>query len=277
MASILDERRSVESPTKNNRIEWRSTEKAFCFYKKSEKEGEKGETIALQNIEFIPVLSAFRIGGYSDPKGSFIWSNTVETDKAKEKPLKVRYQKNNELIAEGLYPDIKEVVKAKDGAYNLVLYSLLVAANGKPVTPARKVEIIISGSSSMGMSESGIKFWHAIGNKIVVAGALEMKKGSVKYNAPKFVQINLVREQLPPESIQFAKDVKEFLSQWDKEEKPVETAKPEKEQEARDFHNTLYDAPVVTTTPSVFHESDESKSFPSLADEPPLITEDLPF
>ena len=87
MASILDEKRSVESPTKNNRIEWRSTEKAFCFYKKSEKEGEKGEIIKLQNIEFIPILSAFRIGGYSDAKGSFIWSNTIETDDSKKKMI----------------------------------------------------------------------------------------------------------------------------------------------------------------------------------------------
>lgn len=283
MASILDEKRSVESPTKNNRIEWRSTEKSFCFYKKSEKEGEKGETIALQNIEFIPVLSAFRIGGYSDAKGSFIWSNTIETNDSKKKPLKVRYQKNNELIAEGLYGDIKETVKAKDGSYNLVLYSLLTAANGKPINPAKKVEIIISGSSSMGMSESGIKFWHSIGNRLNVIGSAEMKKGSVKYNAPQFVQINLQKEQLPAEARQFAMDVKEYLGQWDKEEKPVEIAKPEKEQEEKEFTEALqsptrdiYAAPVSNAAPSVFNDEN---SIPTMADAPPEIDPrlDLPF
>lgn len=274
MASILDERRSVESPTKNNRIEWRSTDKAFCFYKKSEKEGEKGETIALQNIEFIPVLSAFRIGGYSDAKGSFIWSNTIETDSAKTKKLKVRYQKNSEVIAEGLYADIKETVKAKDGAYNLVLYSLLVAANGKPVIPAKKIEVIIAGSASMGMNESQIKFWHTIGNKIVVIGNFEMKKGSVKYNAPKFAQINLSREQLPTEAIQYAKDVKEFLSQWDKEI-PVEVAPIEKEETDKAFADALY-SPYPQNTVTAPPPVDFDTSFPSLADEP-QITGDLPF
>ena len=74
---------------------------------------------------------------------------------------------------------------------------------------------------------------------------------------------------------------KERFEEWAKvniSDEPVETAKPEvKQQESQDFHNALYDAPVVTTTPSVFHESDESKSFPSLADEPPIIDNDLPF
>lgn len=41
--------------------------------------------------------------------------------------------------------------------------------------------------------------------------------------------------------------------------------------------NWMNEPQPITTEPSAFHDSDESNSFPSLADEPPIIDNELPF
>lgn len=72
---------------------------------------------------------------------------------------------------------------------------------------------------------------------------------------------------------------KRFLDYWEANGVPksVDNAEYEQPQKVEYGDNWMNDPQPITTEPSAFHDSDESKSFPSLADEPPLITEDLPF
>lgn len=261
--NLLDERTSVESPTKT-RIEWSSSEASFCYYQKSANEGEKGETIKVENITFIPVQLAFRIGGFSDSEGSYLYSNTV-TD-LKTQKLSVKYAKTKKIVASGLYSEIKDTVKANDGKFQAVLYSVITHVGSKQLENPRYVEVIFSGSASAGLSNSSESIFQLIGKAVKHTGSTQEKKGGIKYNAPTFETKILDMATLPENVRNFAKQVTQYfkeylkLSQGQKQESNIEEEKP------------MSDALKNYGNPPV------SDGFPTMADIPADVDElDLPF
>ena len=209
--NLLDEKKSVESPVKT-RIEWKSAESAFCYFKKGENEGDEGTTIKVDNITFIPVQLAFRIGGFSDSEGCYIYSNTV-TD-LKTQKLSVKYAKTKKVIASGLYADIKDVVKANDGKFQAVLYSVITHLADKQLETPRYVEVIFSGSASAGLSNSSESIFNLVGKTVKHTGSTQEKKGGIKYNAPTFETKSIDRANLPENVREFAKTIQQYLKEY---------------------------------------------------------------
>jgi hypothetical protein len=209
--NLLDERTSVESPTKT-RIEWSSSEASFCYYQKSANEGEKGETVKVDNITFIPVQLAFRIGGFSDSEGSYLYSNTVIDLKTQK--LSVKYAKTKKPIASGLYSEIKETVKANSGKFQAVLYSVITHVGDNQLENPHYVEVIFSGSASAGLSNSNESIFQLIGKTVKHTGSTQEKKGGIKYNAPTFETNILEMSKLPENVVSFAKAVTEYFNAY---------------------------------------------------------------
>jgi hypothetical protein len=116
------------------------------------------------------------IKGWHDSSSSGIYSNEVKSTGSE--PLTVRAFKGG-TIAEGLYKDIKLKVNGLGGDYHASLYFYL---NGEVVNLAIKGAALMSWSDFA--KENRKSF---LGNYIEVTGALDAKKGSVKYSTPVMV------------------------------------------------------------------------------------------
>jgi len=115
------------------------------------------------------------IKGWHDASGSGIYSNEVKSTKTE--PLSVRAFKGGE-IANGLYQDIKSKVNSAGGDYHVSLYAEL---NGEIVNFSFKGAALMTWSDFA--KENRKSF---LGNYVNVVGALDAKKGSVKYSTPVF-------------------------------------------------------------------------------------------
>jgi hypothetical protein len=161
---------STESPVKKY-LSWSSNDKCFTYYDRELKENKK---LSLP-LKFIHLDEMSTIKGWHDPSTSGIYSNEVRS--TKNDSLTVRSFKGGEL-ATGLYQDIKLKVNGLGGDYHASIYLFL---NGEVVNLA------IKGSALMTWSDFSKENKKAfLGSYIEVTGALDAKKGSVKYSVPVF-------------------------------------------------------------------------------------------
>jgi len=161
---------TAQSPVKKY-LSWSSNEKCFTYWDKEAKENKKLPI----PIKFIHYDEMATIKGWHDASGSGIYSNEVKS--TKNEPLSVRAFKGGE-IANGLYQDIKSKVNSAGGDYHVSLYAEL---NGEIVNFSFKGAALMTWSDFA--KENRKSF---LGNYVNVVGALDAKKGSVKYSTPVF-------------------------------------------------------------------------------------------
>lgn len=161
---------TAQSPVKKY-LSWSSNEKCFTYWDKESKENKK---LPLP-VKFIHYDEMATIKGWHDASGSGIYSNEVKS--TKNEPLSVRAFKGGE-IANGLYQDIKSKVNSAGGDYHVSLYAEL---NGEIVNFSFKGAALMTWSDFA--KENRKSF---LGNYVNVVGALDAKKGSVKYSTPVF-------------------------------------------------------------------------------------------
>lgn len=100
-------------------IEWKSDHQKFAYWNK---EKEANVFIELP-FKFLALKQLHTVTGYNPKFGSGIYSNEVEYLSTQE--LTVKYFKDKELIAKGLWNDIKSEVDNHKGGYALSLYVML--------------------------------------------------------------------------------------------------------------------------------------------------------
>jgi hypothetical protein len=161
---------TTQSPVKKY-LSWSSNEKCFTYWDKEAKENKKLPI----PVKFIHYDEMATIKGWHDASGSGIYSNEVKSTKAE--PFSVRAFKGGE-IANGLYQDIKSKVNSAGGDYHVSLYAEL---NGEIVNFSFKGAALMTWSDFA--KENRKSF---LGNYVNVVGALDAKKGSVKYSTPVF-------------------------------------------------------------------------------------------
>jgi len=161
---------TAQSPVKKY-LSWSSNEKCFTYWDKEAKENKKLPI----PVKFIHYDEMATIKGWHDASGSGIYSNEVKS--TKNEPFSVRAFKGGE-IANGLYQDIKSKVNSAGGDYHVSLYAEL---NGEIVNFSFKGAALMTWSDFA--KENRKSF---LGNYINVVGALDAKKGSVKYSTPVF-------------------------------------------------------------------------------------------
>jgi hypothetical protein len=161
-------------------LEWKSNDKCFSYYDKEKKENVKVELpIKIQFLEEFHTIK-----GFSDKFQTGIYSNEIKFTSKDE--LTVRIHGQNQIVAEGLYNDIRLKIIDAGGKYHKSIYCLL---NGELVNISLKG----SGVSTFSLFANGDKKTKIEGNSgkfeshfIEINEADDLKKGATKYSVPVF-------------------------------------------------------------------------------------------
>jgi hypothetical protein len=153
-------------------LDWKSNDQCFEYY---DKEAQKKVQVPLP-FKFLVLDELHTIKGWNDSTSSAIFSNEVKY--ISKEPMTVKPFKGNE-IAKGLYKDIKEKVVMAGGHYVKSIYVML--ENGE------LANLQLKGSAVQKWGEFTQKTRTRLSDEwIVVAKAIEGKKGAVKFFTPDF-------------------------------------------------------------------------------------------
>lgn len=160
-------------------LEWKSKHKCFGYY---DKEAKKDVLIPLP-IKFQFLEEFHTIKGFHEHSESSIYSNEIKTMKEE---LVVKSFKQKQPIAQGLYNDIKNEIKAVGGKYGKSVYAIL---------DGEIVNFQIFGASitpfifyTAGDKKTNVKgHSHLLEtNFIEIKEYVDKKKGANKYTEPVF-------------------------------------------------------------------------------------------
>ena len=153
-------------------MEWKSNDKSFSFYSKAD-EKELHQTLP---FKFLLLDELHTIGGWNDSSESRIFANEVKFIGKQE--ITVKAFKGG-VLAKGLYSAIKDQAKNAGGHYLKSIYIMLED----------------NSLANIKLKGSAVKEWGDFtqanraalsGQWIEVNGAIEAKKGSIKYSTPEF-------------------------------------------------------------------------------------------
>lgn len=168
MARADEYKAKTESPVAKY-LSWSSNDKCFTYWDKASASNKK---VALP-FKMIHLADMSSIKGWHDASSSGIYSNEVKSTKTEE--LNVRAFKGGELI-KGLYRDIKDRVNALGGDYHASIYGF---SDGEVVNLSLKGSALKAWSDFASENRSSF-----LGSNISFSGALDSKKGSVKFSVP---------------------------------------------------------------------------------------------
>lgn len=175
MSTISNRRQAFAQPQTNPStkfIEWKSNDKGFSYY---DKETKENVAIPLP-FKFLVLDELHTVKGWNDASSSQINSNEVKFISRDE--MVVKPFKGNE-IAKGLYKDIKEKIKASGGHYVKSVYCMLEDGS--------IANLQLKGAACQSYGDFTAKTRSRLTDEwVVVAKAIDGKKGAVKYTTPGF-------------------------------------------------------------------------------------------
>ena len=175
METTSNRRQAFAQPQSNPAtkfLEWKSNDQCFEYY---DKEAQKKVQVPLP-FKFLVLDELHTIKGWNDATSSAIYSNEVKY--ISKEPMTVKPFKGNE-IAKGLYKDIKDKVVSAGGHYTKSIYIML--------EDGLLANIQLKGSAVQKWGEFTQKQRTRLADEwVVVAKALEGKKGAVKFFTPEF-------------------------------------------------------------------------------------------
>jgi hypothetical protein len=182
METTSNRRNALKSNTTNPAtkfLDWKSNDKGFEYYDKElaiSNPETKGKVKIPLPFKFLFLDELHTIKGWNDATESGIFSNEVKY--ISKEPMTVKPFKGNE-IAKGLYKDIKEKVQSAGGHYVKSIYIMLEDGS--------LANLQLKGSAVEKWGEFTQKTKSRLADEwIVVAKALENKKGAVKFFTPEF-------------------------------------------------------------------------------------------
>jgi hypothetical protein len=175
MSTTSNRRQAFAQPQTNPSskfIEWKSNDKGFSYY---DKETKENVAIPLP-FKFLVLDELHTVKGWNDASSSQINSNEVKFISRDE--MVVKPFKGNE-IAKGLYKDIKEKIKAAGGHYVKSVYCMLEDGS--------IANLQLKGAACQSYGDFTAKTRSRLTDEwVVVAKAIDGKKGAVKYTTPGF-------------------------------------------------------------------------------------------
>jgi hypothetical protein len=175
MSTISNRKQAFSQPQTNPStkfIEWKSNDKCFSFY---DRETSANVSISLP-FKFLVLDELHTVKGWNDASSSQINSNEVKFISRDE--MTVKPFKGNE-IAKGLYKDIKEKIKAAGGHYVKSVYCMLEDGS--------IANLQLKGAACQSYGDFTAKTRSRLTDEwVVVAKAIDGKKGAVKYTTPGF-------------------------------------------------------------------------------------------
>jgi hypothetical protein len=175
MSTISNRKQAFSQPQTNPStkfIEWKSNDKCFSFYDR-----ETSANVSIQlPFKFLVLDELHTVKGWNDASSSQINSNEVKFISRDE--MVVKPFKGNE-IAKGLYKDIKEKIKAAGGHYVKSVYCMLEDGS--------IANLQLKGAACQSYGDFTAKTRSRLTDEwVVVAKAIDGKKGAVKYTTPGF-------------------------------------------------------------------------------------------
>jgi hypothetical protein len=175
MSTISNRKQAFSQPQTNPStkfIEWKSNDKCFSFYDR-----ETSANVSIQlPFKFLVLDELHTVKGWNDASSSQINSNEVKFISRDE--MTVKPFKGNE-IAKGLYKDIKEKIKAAGGHYVKSVYCMLEDGS--------IANLQLKGATCQSYGDFTAKTRSRLTDEwVVVAKAIDGKKGAVKYTTPGF-------------------------------------------------------------------------------------------
>lgn len=152
-------------------------------------------------FRFVVLDSLATIGGFHEPSNSGIWSNEVRS--TNKDILRVRHKGG--LLAEGLYSDIKDAVRAAGGKFANSVY---IAYKEGGETALGNITFIGASVSAWFDFGKGKSFDSDPG--VTIAGFSEEKKGRTEYFVPVFERLAVAEDTLQ-EAANLDRELQQYL------------------------------------------------------------------
>lgn len=165
-------------------VEWDGANGNVVYFDKTktDEKNPKGTDIVLPMPFIFLVLDELAtIRGFDERKKQGFYANEIRD--TRDEPLLVKYYKGGEVLAHGLYTQIKDTVVARGGGYTSSVYILTKNEDGKPQLD----NIQFKGAALGAWMEQRKKLGKDIYEKaIMIVDAKQEKKGNVTFFAPVF-------------------------------------------------------------------------------------------
>lgn len=183
------------------RWEWKGGEGDLQWYDKDAQENVEEKL----PFTFLLLDRTACVTGYSEPKGSGMYSNEVRDTKTQ--PLIVKWQRSGMgTVAEGLWDDIKEKVKGNSGKFALNLWVAYKTKEGFGVGVVK-----VSGCALGPWIEFEKKAGKAIYEKAIMVSRGEQEGKAIKYFPPVF-GLKDVKDETNAAAQRLDVELQEYLS-----------------------------------------------------------------
>lgn len=185
---------------------WQGSDGNLSYY---DKEEQKNIEVALP-FEFILLDRLAVVKGWHDASESGITSNEVR--RIQDEPFTVRAFKMKEVIARGLYSDIKDKVKSQGGKFNTNLYIAFTDDSGSLAIGSLMLHgAAMSAWFEFENNKENKPLLYAKG--ITIGEYKEGKKGGIKFRVPVFEFVDLP-EEMDDQAGELQKELKVYLSKY---------------------------------------------------------------
>lgn len=195
----LSNQTQVNNPTKRF-FKWKAGDGELTYW-----DSEVNEEITVERpFKFIVLDELSCVTGYYEPDNAGIYSNEVSN--LAEQTITVRTKVG--ILGDGLYKDIKDVVKGKGGKYTRSLYIATYIDNVLSIANIKLAGAAFGAWLDFTKQGSIYKNW-----TIIDTHTLEGKKGATKFKMPVFVP-ELMEDVDRDEAIELDKELQEYLKAY---------------------------------------------------------------
>lgn len=196
---------------------WESENKTFSYYHKVETKDESKNVLVDLPFRFVTLgRPLFCVKGFNEKLNIGLYSNEVRSVKDE---MTVRYfDKNQPIIAKGVWSDVKLLADNVGGKYHLSIY-------GYDLDNKEIINIDVKGNGIGQWGELFKKASARLADEIVIVkGYKDGKKGNVKYTYPTFELERAVSDDELDEVIEALDTLKSFHTEYfkNKNVKPIE-------------------------------------------------------
>lgn len=201
-------------------VEWFDKEKVNA-------KGEKGDKVEVPGkFSFLLLDTLYSVKGWHDPSQSGIYSNGVRDTRTDQMTVKAF---KGGTLAEGLYGEIKDRVKAQGGKFSFDLYIAYKDGAGLKIGGFNLQGAAGSAWMDFAKDNKNALNTHAV----MISGFDEGQKGSVKFKTPKFVLMT-VTDTANDAAIELDKELQVYLSAYLKRNKAESQQEYNQEPEQED-------------------------------------------
>lgn len=194
---------------------WESENKTFSYYQKAEKKEESKNVLVDLPFRFVTLgRPLFCVKGFNEKLKLGLYSNEVRS--VKDEMIVRYFDKNQPIIAKGVWADVKGLADNVGGKYHLSIY-------GYDLDNKEIINIDVKGNGIGEWGELFKKCSNRLADEIVVVkGYKDGKTGAVKYTYPTFELERVISDDELDEVIEALDVLKKYQTEHFKNKGVVE-------------------------------------------------------